>query len=79
MDMETVRVVKNNRAGYATIYKADFNPDKHVLFGAEPVQETEQAVDMTKAELTEWLNERSIYFRPNASKAELLALYKGGE
>ncbi len=34
-DIETVKVVKANRAGYATINKSDYNPEKHELFGVE--------------------------------------------
>lgn len=31
--IETVRIVKANRSGYATINKSDYDPAKHELFG----------------------------------------------
>lgn len=42
MILETVRVKKDNRLGYAIINKSDFDPARHVLYGAfEEVSEPE--------------------------------------
>lgn len=31
--METVKIVKDNHAGYAIINKSDFDPARHILYG----------------------------------------------
>ena len=47
--METIRVKKDNSAGYATINKSDFDEKKHVLFvEEEPKKPESKAAKKTK-------------------------------
>jgi len=42
MMLETVRIKKDNRTGYAIINKSDFDPARHVLYDAvEEIKEPE--------------------------------------
>ena len=41
--MKTVKIVKANAAGYATINESDFDPARHVLYGAPVAEQPEPA------------------------------------
>ena len=65
--IETVKIVKDNHAGYAIINKADYDPARHELIDAEPSGPTVK-------ELAAELKELGVSVPRGASKAMMVEL-----
>lgn len=68
----TVRIVKNNHAGYATINESDFDPDRHTLYVSpeDAVEDIEKEIYGDAAEIV--LDKPKRGRKPKAVNDELV-------
>lgn len=72
--IETMRIVKDNHAGYAIINRADFDPKRHEAYDAEPGDG-----GPTVKEIRARLGELGVSIPRGADKAAMLELLAEAE